>query len=201
MLMLAVWSPLGHSQRDVSGALKGICYKVFTQVGRKARVWILGSWLKALAFNCSTLSAVLSIIVLRFEDDWDVVIAFKHLSELNHLFCKMLQGRQWHHMEKFRTHRSIVIGITGSKCIGPFSPPLTSSGDAFLDQAWLDSSWGSTPGQAHTHVLTAGVINFLPCPLMQLHDLLWAFLIIIFILMSKHEEHLFVREEIKAQEW
>lgn len=123
------------SQRDVSGALKSICYKVFAQVSRKARIWILDSWLKACAFNCSTLSAVLSVIVLRFEDEWDVVIAFKHLSELSHLFCKMLQGRQWHHMEQFWTHRSIVTGITGSRCMGPLSP---------------DIQWGCIPGPGVT---------------------------------------------------
>ena len=47
----------------------------------------------------------------------------------------MLQGRQWHHMGQFRTHRSIVIGITGSTCMGPLSP---------------DVQWGCIPGPGMT---------------------------------------------------
>ena len=95
---------------------------------------------------------------------------------------------------------------------------LTPCGEACLGRARLDCSWGCAPGQALTHVLTTGVMSSSPRPLMlpgvHLSCLcnywyvisagvipLWAFLTIVFILMSKHQKQLFVRKEIRAQEW
>ena len=179
--------------------------KVFTQVSRKAIIWILDSWLKACAFNCSTLSAVISVIVLRFEDEWDVVIAFKHLSELNHLFLQNAAGKTVASYGAILNsqihcnwdHRWQMYGSPFSwHPVGMHSwarHDWTLHGALLWDRhshmCWLLESWVSSQAHWCNYITSAGFILF------------WAFLIIIFILMSKHEKHLFVREEIKAPKW
>ena len=91
-----------------------------------------------------------------------MVIAFTDLPGLDHLFCRKLKGRHWHHLVQYRTHGAIIRW--NHRCMGPLF-----SQHPVVRQAWAKHTWTLHVAvlQEVLTVLIIGVTSSSPHPLLH----------------------------------